>query len=112
MISYDDFTRVDMRVGVIVEAQDFPEARKPAFRLKVDFGPEIGIKNSSAQLTRRYRREDLIGRKVVAVVNFPPKKVASFVSEILVLGVDDSKGGVILLAIENSEDALPGTRVY
>ena len=112
MISYDDFTRVDMRVGVIVDAQDFPEARKPAFQLKVDFGPVIGIKNSSAQLTRRYKKEGLVGRKVVAVVNFPPKKIASFVSEVLVLGVDDGKGGVILLSIENSEDAVTGTRVY
>jgi tRNA-binding protein len=112
MIDYTDFTRIDMRVGKIVTAEDFPEARKPAYRLKIDFGPEIGIKNSSAQLTKRYEKEDLAGRKIVAVVNFPSKQVANFVSEVLVLGVDDGSGGVILLSVEDSEDARPGTRIY
>ena len=83
-----------MRVGQIIEALDFPEARKPAYRLKIDFGPEIGMKNSSAQLTRRYQKEELVSRKILAVVNFPPKQVANFVSEVLVLGVDDGAGGI------------------
>ena len=101
-----------MRIGRIVEAIDFPEARKPAYRLKIDFGTEIGTKHSSAQLTKRYRKEDLLGRKIIAVVNFPPKQVATFLSEVLVLGVDDGNGGIILLATENSEDTVLGTRVY
>ncbi len=99
-----------MRVGRIVEARDFPEARKPAYRLKIDFGSEIGLKNSSAQLTRRYTKEDLVGRKIIAVVNFAPKKIANFVSQVLVLGVADADGGIILLATE--DDAPLGSRVY
>jgi tRNA-binding protein len=99
-----------MRVGKIVEAKDFPEARKPAYRLKIDFGSEIGLKNSSAQLTRHYNKEDLIGRNIIAVVNFPPKQIANFVSEVLVLGVTDADGGIILLATES--DAPLGSRVY
>jgi len=86
MIGYDDFSKVDMRVGKIIDAQDFPEARKPAYKLRIDFGTEIGMKNSCAQLTQRYEKEGLIGRKIVAVVNFPPKQVANFLSEVLVLG--------------------------
>jgi tRNA-binding protein len=101
-----------MRVGQIIEAQDFPEARKPAYRLKIDFGLEIGTKNSSAQLTKRYRKEALVGRKILAVVNFPPKRVANFVSEVLVLGVDDGAGGIVLLSTENSEDSPVGSQVY
>jgi tRNA-binding protein len=101
-----------MRVGKIVDAQDFPGARKPAYRLKIDFGPEIGTKNSSAQLTRRYKKEDLLERKIIAVVNFPPKQVANFISEVLVLGVDDGSGGIILLSTENVQDSPLGTRVY
>jgi len=99
-----------MRVGKIIEARDFPEARKPAYRLKIDFGSEIGMKNSSAQLTRRYYKEDLIGRNIVAVVNFAPKQIANFVSEVLVLGVTDTDGSIILLATES--DAPLGSRVY
>lgn len=101
-----------MRIGKIVEARDFPEARKPAYRLTIDFGTEIGTKNSSAQLTKRYKKEDLIGRKIAAVVNFPPKQVANFVSEVLVLGVDDGAGGIILLSTENLQDSPLGARVY
>jgi len=99
-----------MCVGKIVEARDFPEARKPAYRLKIDFGSEIGLKNSSAQLTRRYDKEDLIGRNIIAVVNFAPKHIANFVSEVLVLGVADADGGIILLTTEN--DAPLGSRVH
>ena len=109
-ISYADFEKVEMRVGKILDARDFPEARKPAYRLKIDFGSEIGLKNSSAQLTKRYSKEDLVGRKIVAVVNFAPKQIANFVSEVLVLGVADENGGIILLATEN--EAPLGTRVY
>jgi len=101
-----------MRVGQIVEVRDFPEARKPAYQLKIHFGQEIGTKNSSAQLTKRYLKEELLGRKILAVVNFPSKKIGSFVSEVLVLGVDDNKGGVVLLSTENSEDSPVGVRVY
>lgn len=112
IIDYSDFAKVDIRVGKILEAEDFPQARKPAFRLKIDFGPEIGTKNSSAQLTVRYTKDKLQGRKVIAVVNFPPKRIADFVSEVLVLGIDDGSGGVILLSTENLEDSPLGSRVY
>jgi tRNA-binding protein len=112
LIDYAAFSRVDTRVGKILEAEDFPKAKKPAYQLKIDFGPEIGIKNSSAQLTKRYKKQDLVDRKILAVVNFPPKQVANFVSEVLVLGVDDGNGGIILLSVENSDDAPLGSRVY
>lgn len=96
MIEYSDFEKVDIRVGTILEANDFPAARKPAYRLKIDFG-ELGIKMSSAQITRRYKMEELVGRQILAVVNFPVKQIATFKSECLVLGAVEEDGTVILL---------------
>src|SRR5215475_3528125 len=107
-LSWDEFARVDMRVGVVVDAQEFPEARRPAFKLWVDFGP-LGVKRSSAQITERYAPRDLIGRRVVAVVNFPPKQIGPFVSEVLVLGAYDEAGQVILLRPDF--DAPPGSKI-
>jgi tRNA-binding protein len=99
-ISFDDFLKVDVRVGTIAEAAPFPEARKPAYKLKIDFGEEIGIKRSSAQITVHYRLEDLVGRQVVGVVNFPPRQIGPFMSEVLTLGFADENGDIILLEPE------------
>ena len=96
MIDFDDFMKVDIRVGRVVRVEDFPEARKPAWRLHIDFGEELGEKRSSAQVTN-YTREELEGRLVVAVVNFPPRQIGPFMSEVLTLGVPDEQGNVILL---------------
>ncbi len=96
-ITYDDFAKVDIRVGVVVKAEPFPEARKPAYRLWVDFGAELGVKRSSAQITKHYTCEGLVGRQVVAVVNFPPRQIGPVLSEVLVLGVPDAAGEVVLL---------------
>lgn len=96
-IAFADFERVDIRVGVIVRAEPFPEARKPAYRLYIDFGTELGIKKSSAQLTARYRLDNLEGRRVLAVVNFPPRQIGPFMSEVLTLGVPDADGNVVLV---------------
>lgn len=98
MISYDDFEKVDIRVGRIVKVEDFPQARKPAFKLEIDFGPQIGNKRSSAQITKHYTKEELLGRLVMAVINFPPRQIGPFMSEVLTLGVPDSEGGVVLLS--------------
>ncbi len=96
-ISFDDFLQIDMRVGRITDAQDFLKARKPAYKLLIDFGAELGIKKSSAQITHYYRPEQLIGRLVIAVVNFPPRQIADFMSEVLVLGLPDEQGHIVLL---------------
>jgi tRNA-binding protein len=95
-ITFDQFLQVDVRVGRIVEARPFPAARKPAYQLRIDFGPELGERRSSAQLTQRYALEALVGRQVLAVVNFPPRQIGTFFSEVLVLGVPDEQGNVVL----------------
>jgi tRNA-binding protein len=97
-ITFDDFLAVDIRVGTVVDAQPFPEARRPAIKLWVDFGGDLGVKKSSAQITVHYEPEALIGRQVMAVVNFPPRQIGKFMSEILVLGVSDADGAIVLLS--------------
>lgn len=99
-ISFDDFMKVDIRVGTVIDVQPFEKARKPAWKLWVDFGEEVGVKKSSAQITVHYAKEDLIGRQVAAVVNFPPRQIADFMSEILVLGFADSNSDIVLIGPE------------
>ncbi len=110
MASFEDFLKLDIRIGKITDVQNFPEARNPSYRLKVDFGKEIGIKRSSAQLVKNYTKEQLKDRLILAVVNFPPKQVGPALSEVLVLGVPDEKGGVILITPE--KDVPLGGRLY
>jgi tRNA-binding protein len=108
-ISFDDFLAVDMRVGRVIEVHDFPEARKPAWKLTIDFGPEVGVKRSSAQIAN-YEPEQLEGRLVVAVVNFPPRQIGPFMSEVLCLGASDDEGRIILLAPDT--DVPLGSRIH
>lgn len=110
IISYNDFDKIEMRVGQIQKVEPFPAARKPAYKLWIDFGTEIGVKQSSAQITTIYTPEDLLNRRVIAVVNFPPKQIADFMSEVLVLGVDVPEKGVTLLEI--ADNAPLGSRVF
>ncbi|MBA2126508.1 tRNA-binding protein [Hyphomicrobium methylovorum] len=110
LATFDDFLKLDIRIGTIVAAEPFPEARKPAFKLTIDFGKALGKKRSSAQLTRHYTPETLIGRQVIAVVNFPPRQIGPFMSEVLTLGVPDANGEVVLL---EPEHGVPdGGRLY
>ena len=110
MITFDDFSKIDMRVGKIIDVADFPEARKPAYKLTIDFGPEIGIRKSSAQITQNYTKEQLVGLQVVCVTNFPPKQIGPFISEVLTLGVADKNKNVVLL---NVLDEVPlGEKVF
>jgi len=109
-LSYADFMKVDVRVGRIVEVREFPEARKPAYKLTIDFGPALGVKKSSAQVTKHYTRADLENRLVLAVVNFPPKQIGPYRSEVLTLGVPDADGEVVLLAPQ--QDVPLGGRMF
>jgi tRNA-binding protein len=108
-IAWADFEKVDMRVGLVTEAQPFPEARRPALKLWIDFGPELGVKRSSAQIAAHYGAAELIGRRVIAVVNFAPKQIGPFVSEVLVMGAYDERGEVILLSVD--QPVAPGSKV-
>jgi tRNA-binding protein len=98
MITFEDFEKVDIRVGRIIQVEDFPQARKPAYKILIDFGPTIGTKKSSAQVTVNYTKEDLLGKEILAVVNFPPKRIGPFISEVLTLGVPDEQGHVVLIS--------------
>lgn len=109
-VTFDDFLKIDIRLGRIERAEPFPEARKPAFRLWIDFGPEIGTRKSSAQITEHYTPEALVGRSVLAVVNFPPRQIGPFRSEVLTLGLADAGGAVVLVTADG--EVPPGARLY
>ena len=110
MITFDDFLKVDIRVGRIIEVEAFPEARKPAWKLKIDFGSDIGVKKSSAQITELYDAESLLGRQILAVVNFPPRQIGPFMSEVLTLGVSDTAGAIVLIKPDN--EVKEGARLH
>lgn len=110
MATIDDFLKLDIRVGEIVEVHDFPEARKPAYKLVIDFGKEIGKKRSSAQITHYYKKEELMGKKVLGVVNFPPRQIGPFVSEVLTLGLPDANHNIVL-AVPDNEEAVVGGKL-
>ncbi len=109
-IAFDDFMRVDVRVGEVIRAEPFPEARKPAYKLTIDFGPDVGVKRSSAQITRHYTTDELSGRKVAAVVNFPPRQIGPYMSEVLTLGFPDADGEVVLVGVDR--DVPNGGRLF
>lgn len=110
LIGFDDFEKVDIRVGQVLAAEPFPQARKPAYRLTIDFGPEIGVRKSSAQITVHYTLDQLVGRKVAAVVNFPPRQIGPFMSEVLTLGFPDADGAVVLVGVDR--DVPLGGRLF
>ena len=110
MITFNDFLKVDIRVGRIIEVEAFPEARKPAWKLKIDFGSDIGVKKSSAQITDLYDAESLLGRQILAVVNFPPRQIGPFMSEVLTLGVSDTAGAIVLIKPDN--EVKEGSRLH
>jgi tRNA-binding protein len=109
-ITFDEFLKVDIRVGTVVTAEPFPEARKPAYRMTIDFGPELGIKKTSAQITEHYTLDELVGRKVAAVVNFPPRQIGPVMSEVLTLGFPDADGNVVLVGVDR--EVPDGGRLY
>ncbi len=111
MATIEDFNKLDIRVGIITRVDDFPEARKPTYKLTIDFGSEIGIKNSSAQLVKHYKKSDLIGKKVLGVINFPPRQIGPFMSESLTLGVPDANHDCVLITPDN-DDAIVGGKLY
>jgi tRNA-binding protein len=111
MATYDDFKRLDIRVGRIIEATIFPEAKKPAYKLRIDFGKDIGVKKSSAQVTKHYTPEELVDKLVLAVVNFPPRQIGPFISEVLTLGLPDENGDVVLV-VPDKKEVLIGGQLY